>query len=660
LKVWKPDSRSKTKYSNHQHCEHTHTKEQKHHTIIMVEDNIVVGQQRKYSPPSLSLSPSPLIPQTQTQPTQSLPMAMVVPSNVNNPATTTLPTQSIIRTKAEPTLPKTVEPTTTTSMSMSMSIETTSAASASTSLPKISATTTPIHTGVTINNSSKKKKNNKRKRPIPQTVSSQRTTTTSTDTADNYNDKYDDSATANGTGNNNTIATTSISQQQQQQQQQNTTQQQQQQHHRVGKDGEPLSDKKIRRLEKNRLSARECRRRKREATENMQRQIHLLEGENLRLRLQLQVGEEAEQTNHQKQIDSTKILDELVRSGNASESEIYAKIEEYKEQFADYGRDRRSAMEFHLRNVERLLMPTQTTSFIMNTLKGTISTGSTGTSNDTTATATTTTSNGTTIDGKEGKVKSEENTEGRVRGGINQSTISTSASASASTLLPTPMPIPLPSSVAAAAAIMTSPTKYDSNESPSSSVLQHATPSIIISSAATATATITASNVATAPASVSSATPDVMMSIMPPQNSKELFITLVKILEVTPEQAAVLKDSRSVAQEMDETLKETLICLTELRGRLAQCGHDLDTEFNSIRQILTPSQSAKFLVWVAQNKACMHMLNELWSKKYNPLSSSSTSTTHSKTTSKSTETSTLKSMPVSIKSPPSTSSSFEE
>lgn len=28
-------------------------------------------------------------------------------------------------------------------------------------------------------------------------------------------------------------------------------------------------------------------------------------------------------------------------------------------------------MEFHLRNVERLLMPTQTTSFIMNTLKGT-------------------------------------------------------------------------------------------------------------------------------------------------------------------------------------------------------------------------------------------------------------------------------------------------
>jgi len=55
-------------------------------------------------------------------------------------------------------------------------------------------------------------------------------------------------------------------------------------------DGKPqLSEKKLRRLEKNRLSARECRRRKREATENLEREINVLEGENLRLRLQLQV-----------------------------------------------------------------------------------------------------------------------------------------------------------------------------------------------------------------------------------------------------------------------------------------------------------------------------------------------------------------------------------
>lgn len=282
---------------------------------------------------------------------------------------------------------------------------------------------------------------------------------------------------------------------------------------RVGKDGEPLSEKKLRRLEKNRLSARECRRRKREATENMQQQIALLEGENLRLRLQLQVGEEAEQTNHQKQIDSTKALDELLKSGKASESEIYAKIEEYKEKFADYGRDRRSAMEFHLKNVERLLMPTQTTSFIMNTLKD-----------------------------------SDGNTSG-----VGASANHASVAAVPLTSLP--------------------------------------------------------------PVSSAQASPD-GAALQPPKTSKELFTLLVKHLEVTPAQASALKDSRFVAQEMDETLQETLQTLTELRSRLAQCGQDLETEFNCIRQILTPSQSAKFLVWVAQNKACMHMLNELWSKNY--------------------------------------------
>ena len=95
----------------------------------------------------------------------------------------------------------------------------------------------------------------------------------------------------------------------------------------VGKDGEPLSEKKLRRLEKNRLSARECRRRKREATENMERQINLLEGENLRLRLQLQVGDEAQASMNQEQHKLTEGLDKLLKSG-ASESEIYAKIEE--------------------------------------------------------------------------------------------------------------------------------------------------------------------------------------------------------------------------------------------------------------------------------------------------------------------------------------------
>ena len=58
----------------------------------------------------------------------------------------------------------------------------------------------------------------------------------------------------------------------------------------LDRSGRNLSEKKIRRLEKNRLSARECRRKKKEAALNMEREINLLEAENLRLRLQLQVS----------------------------------------------------------------------------------------------------------------------------------------------------------------------------------------------------------------------------------------------------------------------------------------------------------------------------------------------------------------------------------
>ena len=57
----------------------------------------------------------------------------------------------------------------------------------------------------------------------------------------------------------------------------------------INREGRNLSEKKLKRLEKNRLSARECRRKKREAAQNVQREINVLEAENLRLRLQLQV-----------------------------------------------------------------------------------------------------------------------------------------------------------------------------------------------------------------------------------------------------------------------------------------------------------------------------------------------------------------------------------
>jgi hypothetical protein len=286
------------------------------------------------------------------------------------------------------------------------------------------------------------------------------------------------------------------------------------------KDGKLLSEKKRRRLEKNRLSARECRRRKKQSAENVQREIVVLESENLRLRLQLQIGEEAEDSLHREQAKLTEDMDALLKSG-ASEAEIYATIEEFKEKFADYGRDRRSAIEFHLRNIERLLMPTKTTTFVMRAIQG--GDGDSEVAND-------------------------------------------------------------------------KPASDVGNDKPATAASPVSTPSV-------------ASDKSTEPVP-DSKEPD------PSLEPKELFQYLVNYLEVNPAQAAALKDSRLIAQEMDGCLEKALAVLAELRTRLAQTGEDLETEFTNVRSILSPTQAAKFLVWVANNSACIHMLNELWDRVY--------------------------------------------
>jgi hypothetical protein len=307
------------------------------------------------------------------------------------------------------------------------------------------------------------------------------------------------------------------------------------------KDGQQLSEKKLRRLEKNRLSARECRRRKREATEQIQHQINVLEGENLQLRLQLQIGQEAESCIASEQSKVTEDIHNLLKSG-ASEADIFATLEEFKEKYADYGKSRRSSIEFHLRQIERLLMPTQTTSVVMHAIQGGSLVPATQTN---------------TTDSGELTVNTPDDTS------------SILSSASAAELLSTTLS---PSSASVASA----PTVTDSSDF----------------------------GALTTSASTQRLDP------------KSLFQYLVQHLEVTPQQAAAMKDSRLVAQEMDGCLESALGVLSELRQRLAQTGDDLETEFYNIRSILTPTQAAKFLIWVANNDACMHMLNELWDRVY--------------------------------------------
>lgn len=244
-------------------------------------------------------------------------------------------------------------------------------------------------------------------------------------------------------------------------------------------------------------------------------------------------------------------LDSLLKSG-ASESEIYASIEEYKEKFADYGRDRRSAIEFHLRNVERLLMPTQTTNVLVKTLQ-----------------------------------MSNHVHEMSSRASVSSESDETTGTVNA-------------------------PVSGGGDEGLSAAIGTQEQPAAPAASAEPQTPSTLSQHVSTvAPSHIGTTQQPPPFSDM-----KSLFNHLVELLEVTPDQAAALKDSRFVAQEMDECLKNSLNVLGELRSRLLECGDSLESEFSTIRTILTPTQAAKFLVWVANNKACMHMLNELWDRVY--------------------------------------------
>ena len=275
-----------------------------------------------------------------------------------------------------------------------------------------------------------------------------------------------------------------------------------------------------------------------------------------------QIGDEAEASSWEEQGKLTEGLDQLLKSG-AKESEIYASIEQFKEKHADYGRDRRSAMEFHLRQVERLLMPTTTTSVAMRALGG-ADVGAVG--------------------GDEATLAPTSFLRPAVEGG---GTTEAQKSDEAELKMPASKPQDIGSTLG------------ESTTTGAEGTSLAEVPSVADTDLS----------------SVEGNSPSLNASSDPPSlEPKSMFHYLVKYLEVTPEQAKALKDSRLIAQELDSALTESLSVLEELRLRLTQAGEDLEAEMDSVRAILTPTQAAKFLVWVSNNSACMHMLNELWNQ----------------------------------------------
>ncbi|KAF4142137.1 bZIP transcription factor [Phytophthora infestans] len=226
-------------------------------------------------------------------------------------------------------------------------------------------------------------------------------------------------------------------------------------------------------LERNRESARECRRRKREHILGVEERCRQLERENMELRGQLKAGKEAIRQEEKEKNRVCEELEKMIQRG-ASEKELAEKIDNFKEQYSDYGHGRRSALSYHLHQIERLLLPTQVTKMCIWALR------------------------------QDDSFWQDEEDE---------------------TSLP---------------------------------------------------------------------------------------VILAKELGLSEDQKKKIQQQRGSISLICENLKSALGLLSELKTEVTNKNSTLDMEMDKLQNILTPTQRAKFIVWVTNNQACMHLLNKLW------------------------------------------------
>ncbi|CAI5716459.1 unnamed protein product [Hyaloperonospora brassicae] len=226
-------------------------------------------------------------------------------------------------------------------------------------------------------------------------------------------------------------------------------------------------------LERNRESARECRRRKREHILGVEERCRQLERENMELRGQLKAGKEAIRQEEREKNRVCEELEKMIQLG-ASEKELAEKIDNFKEQYSDYGHGRRSALSYHLHQIERLLLPTQVTKMCIWALR------------------------------QDDSFWQDEEDE---------------------TSLP---------------------------------------------------------------------------------------VILAKELGLSEDQKKKIQQQRGSISLICENLKSALGLLAELKTEVTNKNSTLDMEMDKLQNILTPTQRAKFIVWVTNNQACMHLLNKLW------------------------------------------------
>ncbi|CAM9701038.1 unnamed protein product, partial [Choristocarpus tenellus] len=91
------------------------------------------------------------------------------------------------------------------------------------------------------------------------------------------------------------------------------------------------------------------------------------QAENLNLRIELKMGDEAEDAENVEIRLIKSRLDDMISNG-VEDGQILQTMDVLKEKYADYGRAHASAAQFHIQELSRLLLPTLTTRACMHAI----------------------------------------------------------------------------------------------------------------------------------------------------------------------------------------------------------------------------------------------------------------------------------------------------
>jgi len=95
-------------------------------------------------------------------------------------------------------------------------------------------------------------------------------------------------------------------------------------------------------------------------------------------------------------------------------------------------------------------------------------------------------------------------------------------------------------------------------------------------------------------------------------DTDSLWTTILKIIAATPEQVEKFKTYRQDAQALTRGLRFMSRECADVRQRIAMKNKALGEEMRALQDLLTPTQFAKYLIFVQDNPASISLLARVW------------------------------------------------